>query len=184
MQKSKGMKATSILLQTGLWIGCSALLAFSGAGAGAPKGAAVPSSAEIATRPGRSALSGAARAALHARMKGHGDDMAHLSMAVVGLRYEEASSRAHQIATEPKMARDFGGDLSSVNAELPSRFFTLQDELSKRASALEAAAKAQDDAALAPAYGRVAEACVACHSQYLPREARAQDPLPGAAVAP
>jgi len=133
-------------------------------------GATPPTPAGGRPQSARTPLASSVKAALHTRMAGHEDDMAGLVHAVVLLQYEAAARTAHRIAAEPKLARAFGDDLSSVNAEIPLRFFELQDNLGQRASALEAAALARDDAALAEAYGRLAAACVACHSAYLTRE--------------
>ena len=76
-------------------------------------------------------------------------------------------SVASRIASEPRLVRPIVGGEYDLNAALPETFFVLQDEARLRAQALGEASRAQDDVALAKAFGRLTETCVACHSAYL-----------------
>jgi len=107
-----------------------------------------------------------ARDVLRDRMARHGADMTVLMATVLMLDHELAAELAHNIATEPRLARPRAGDSDAVNALLPPRFFDLQDQLKTRASEVVTAAHQRDDARLVKAYGRLAETCVACHSTY------------------
>jgi hypothetical protein len=107
-----------------------------------------------------------ARELLVERMRDHRAIMSGLTWAVVLLDRPAVEELAGDLASAPRLARTdpSAGDL---NALLPARFFELQEQLSARARELSAAAKGKDDAALASAYGKLSETCVACHSVYL-----------------
>lgn len=113
-----------------------------------------------------------AREYLRRRMARHARDMQGLISAVVLLDKALARDLATGIATEPRLARPFGAadEDDTLNKALPLRFFTLQDELRLRAQQVADASKADDDRALAVAFGKLAETCVACHSAYLKPE--------------
>ncbi|MGZ3404931.1 MAG: hypothetical protein ACXVAN_00700 [Polyangia bacterium] len=108
-----------------------------------------------------------ARSLLHTRMQHHGAAMTELLATVVLLDYEGTERAAHEIATEPRLARPTSMDATQLNARLPERFFVLQDQLHTRAAQLESAATARDPGRLADSYGQLTETCVACHSVYL-----------------
>jgi cytochrome c556 len=112
-------------------------------------------------------LPSAARSVLKKRMERHGRDMGDLMWAVLLLDYNTTQKLAQQVATEPLLARPLSGDASELNALLPERFFTLQDELKTNAAALARVAPRHDPEAMAEAYGRLARTCVACHQVYL-----------------
>lgn len=102
----------------------------------------------------------AARDALASKMRSHADDLEWLMAAVLMLNHDLAQQAATEIANTPRLSRPLPGDLQSVNALLPPRFFALQDALAERARAVAAAARARDDPALARAMGRLPETCV------------------------
>ena len=112
-------------------------------------------------------LPSAARSVLKQRMERHGRDMGDLMWAVLLLDYDTTQKLARQVSTEPLLARPLSGDASELNALLPERFFTLQDELKTHAAALARVAPRHDPEAMAEAYGRLARTCVACHQVYL-----------------
>jgi hypothetical protein len=58
-------------------------------------------------------------------------------------------------------------DPSQLNAQLPARFFALQDELRGQLQTLERAAQARDANATADALAASMKSCVACHDAYL-----------------
>lgn len=107
-----------------------------------------------------------ARELLVERMRDHRAGMSGLTWAVLLLDRAAVHELADDIASSPRLARTdpAAGDLNSL---LPPRFFDLQEDLRTRAQELARAAKSGDDAALAKAYGRLSETCVACHSVYL-----------------
>ena len=107
------------------------------------------------------------RPVLRNRMKRHGDDMVQLVLAVTLLKRDLVKASADRIASEPRFARPIVGSNDALNNALPERFFTLQAEVAERARALSVAAARRDDHALASAFGRLTETCVACHSAFL-----------------
>ncbi len=109
----------------------------------------------------------AARQALGRRMSEHADQLEWVLSAVLMLNYDLAARSATNLADDPKLAPPPPGDLDTLNAALPKRFFVLQAQLSKRARAVAAAAKAHDDVKLSQSVGRLTETCVACHAVYL-----------------
>jgi hypothetical protein len=111
-------------------------------------------------------LSPLLRELLHKRMERHGADMSQLVSQVVLLRYDAIVPLSEHIVREPQLARPLPGEMDQLNAQLPSRFFTFQEELRERARQLTDAARARDDKALAGAFGRLTESCVACHAAY------------------
>jgi hypothetical protein len=107
------------------------------------------------------------RETLAASMDRHGEELVYLLSSVVLLHYEEAEELAQMIANEPKLGRPAPGDAASLNAMLPTGFFTYQDALSERAKELADAARARQDVRLVKAFGALSETCVGCHSAYL-----------------
>lgn len=113
-------------------------------------------------------LSELARQLLRRRMERHGRDLHQLATGVVLLRREVVIALAQTISTEPRITRPLPDTRDELNSALPERFFVLQDEVRERAKALAEAAKSRDDAAVADAYGRTIQTCVACHVSFLP----------------
>jgi hypothetical protein len=107
------------------------------------------------------------RETLSASMGRHGEELTFLLANVILLQYDDAAELAQLLADEPKLGRAAAGDLESLNALLPESFFVFQNQLSERAKALAAAARAKDDSAFVKAFGAVAETCVGCHASYL-----------------
>lgn len=108
-----------------------------------------------------------ARQLLRRRMERHGRDLNQLSSGVVLLRREVVLAVAQTISSEPRITRPLPDSRDELNGALPERFFVLQDEVRERAKALTEAAKNRDDAAVAEAYGRTIQTCVACHVSFL-----------------
>lgn len=112
-------------------------------------------------------LSVQARAMLAQKMESHGLGLMRLVADVVLLSYADVETAAHEIADQPGLARPRPDAPDTLNDQLPTRFFDLQDQLRTRASVLADAAKRQNDADMSAAFARVTETCVACHSAYL-----------------
>lgn len=108
-----------------------------------------------------------ARQLLRRRMERHGRDLNQLATGVVLLRREVVVAIAQTISTEPRITRPLPDTRDELNGALPERFFVLQDEVRERAKALAEAAKNRDDAAVAEAYARTIQTCVACHVSFL-----------------
>lgn len=123
------------------------------------------------TEPEAEALSPVVRHFLHRRMERHGDDMTKLVRAVVLFDRRSARSLATDIANEPRLARPLSGDDAELNAQLPSRFFALQDELRQRAKTLVSATTSSDPTVLNAAFGRLTETCITCHTAFRPTAA-------------
>ncbi|MER2565640.1 MAG: cytochrome c [Myxococcaceae bacterium] len=113
------------------------------------------------------ALSELARQLLRRRMERHGRDLNQLATGVVLLRREVVLAIAQTISTEPRITRPLPDTRDELNGALPERFFVLQDEVRERAKALAEAARSRDDAAVAEAYSRTIQTCVACHVSFL-----------------
>lgn len=120
-----------------------------------------------AGEPDPTTLSPMARQFLRRRMASHRDDMTKLVLAVALLQRAQARALANDIANEPRIARPIAGGDADLNAELPSRFFALQDELRARAKDLVQAVETRSDAEVGAAFGRLTGTCVACHSAFL-----------------
>lgn len=127
----------------------------------------VPPTPVTTTSPGKG-LHPAVRGVIDTKMEAHAQEMTDLVMLVVLLEREDAAKAADRIAAEPRIARAIDG--SEASAGIPEQFFKLQDQLSKRATALGAAARKGDDQEMARAFGELAATCVACHTRYLEEE--------------
>jgi hypothetical protein len=114
--------------------------------------------------PGR--LSPVARSLLEGRMQRHGLAMENLSTRVVLLEYEQVVAAARDITDEAPLSRPLHGT-DEINAQIPPRFFDLQDELRVQVRAMAEAARSRDAPALGEAYGRSVRTCVGCHQLYL-----------------
>lgn len=112
-------------------------------------------------------LSPLARGLLHKRMQRHGRDQSRLVLAVTLLQRDVVKSIANDIAAEPRIVRPIAEGQDDLNAQLPERFFVLQDALQLRAKDLVTAAAKKDDASMAKSFGQFVEICVNCHSAYL-----------------
>lgn len=112
-------------------------------------------------------LSVQARALLKQKMESHGLGMMRLVADVVLLSYRDVEVAANEIAEQPGLARPREDAPNTLNDQLPTMFFDLQDQLRARAKSLADAAKRENDAEMSAAFTRVTETCVACHSAYL-----------------
>jgi mono/diheme cytochrome c family protein len=112
-------------------------------------------------------LSQEAKSVMRPRMKQHGPDMERLIWSVVLLQRGQTRVLAERLAGAERLARPLPNQLDTINAAVPELFFTLQDQLHDRAGDLQAAAARGDDDAVAAAFGKMAETCVACHARYL-----------------
>jgi hypothetical protein len=95
-------------------------------------------------------------------MNNHGVTQMRLSVSVVLLDYDDVRQAAEGILVQPDLPLD-----AATQAALPARFFELQKDLKNQAHALEEAAGKRDDRAMAAAYARLSETCVACHAAYV-----------------
>lgn len=107
------------------------------------------------------------RGVIDERMEKHGETAMRLSLSVVLLEYGDVWDAAQGIVEQPGIARPRMGAEDAINAELPSLFFDLQDQLRVRAKDLQKAAKRKESTELSSAYGRLTETCVSCHAVYL-----------------
>jgi cytochrome c556 len=130
--------------------------------------AAGPTSAPAATTqalPGDK-LPEAVRRALGHRMVHHAQQLGELLKAVLILDHAAVEERVGALI-ESKLARPAAGETDTLNSSIPKRFFDLQDNLVKQATAVREAAHQGDDAKMGEAFGKLAQACVACHAVYL-----------------
>lgn len=111
-------------------------------------------------------LPGPVRVILKERMKTHAERMRELMSAIMVLDYAVIRDRSAAIANDGSLARPLSGDASELNAALPEKFFTFQDEMRERSKTLSAAADRLDAFQVADAYGRLSETCVRCHAVY------------------
>ena len=108
-----------------------------------------------------------ARAAVKTQMRTHARGMLELSSTVTVLDYDGARAATERLLQEPRIARPVTGDASELNAALPPRFFTLQDQLRQDLQRLQHDAAARDSNALAGSYAATTRTCIACHDAYL-----------------
>ena len=125
----------------------------------------VPQTAPVDPMPGK--LHPVVRTLVDTKMEAHAQDMTDLLVLVVLLEREAAAETADRIAAEPKIMESVGHD---VQMRVPTDFVRMQDELSRRAKAVAAAARERDDAAMSQAFGRLTETCIGCHVRYLDSE--------------
>lgn len=112
-------------------------------------------------------LSDPARAALKTQMRTHARGMMELVSRVTLLDWDGVIVAAQRVLDEPRIARPLTGDASELNASLPARFFTLQDELRTQLQAMQRAASAHDTDGLADSFAATTRTCVRCHDAYL-----------------
>ena len=138
-------------------------------------------SAIIATRsvaaptnaPGQTAdpLAPPVRRAIALRMKNHGADLNALLSAVIILDHQAVENRARSIGETPMLPRPAPSEINTLNAAVPERYFSFQDQFAKQAKALADAAHRRDDAKMAHAFSQLTETCVGCHSAFMWRVA-------------
>ncbi len=88
------------------------------------------------------------------------------------LRTVRVARLAGAIASEPRITRPGVGSGDELNAELPERFFVLQDELRSKAKTLADAALDAPGDALVQKYSDLTRTCVSCHQSFLDRRTR------------
>jgi cytochrome c' len=137
------------------------------AACGRPEPTAPSVTPDTARRP----LPGPVRDLIAGSMRVHGESMETLLLSALRLDYETTASYSSWLADEPHIPRP-GTAPDSINRAIPASFFDLQDAMFDAADALTAAARRRDDPAMAAAFGRLAQSCIACHSVYLPRGPR------------
>jgi len=108
-----------------------------------------------------------ARAAVTTQMHTHARGMLELTSTVTVLDYDGVRAATERLLQEPRIARPVTGDASELNAALPVRFFTLQDQLRDDLQHLQHDAAAHDANALAGSYAATTHTCIACHDAYL-----------------
>lgn len=106
-------------------------------------------------------LTEASRAFLKTKMKNHGKDMKELSIAVAIMKMSEVQRLAQSVANAPRLDPAVG-----PAAQLPTRFFELQNELKKNAQALSDAGKANDASAVLNEYKALITTCTTCHLSF------------------
>jgi len=107
-----------------------------------------------------------ARAALKTRMQHHGKTVDALVWAVLLRDDPEIEAAATDVLAEAPLSRPLTDDATELNALLPERFFTLQDQLRTEAQSLKAAAQAHNRGQVSIAYGQLSQTCVSCHQVY------------------
>jgi hypothetical protein len=112
-------------------------------------------------------LSTTVRGILADRMRRHGQSLSELAVDVVVLDWKRVAALSSEIRQDASLARPVGQDATELNAQLPDRFFVLQDQLKLSAAELEKAAAAKNVDAMARAWGDMSSACVRCHATYL-----------------
>jgi cytochrome c556 len=107
-----------------------------------------------------------ARAVLRTIMTAHAHNMGDLVSAIMVLDYDRILSGAEAVVSDASLARPLTGDATELNALLPEKFFSTQDQLRREARGLADAARARSAFQVASAYGRLSEVCVNCHAVY------------------
>jgi hypothetical protein len=110
-----------------------------------------------------------AEAKLTDRMKRHGADLLELTHAVTVIDRKAIAETADRIRLDTALTLHVDGGV--VN---DPRFQQLDQQLRERVTELATAARASDDKALAPAFGRTMETCVRCHVTYYRKGTRAR----------
>ncbi len=108
-----------------------------------------------------------ARAALATQMHSHARGMMELVSTATVLDYDGVSASVQRLLAEPRVARPLSGDATEMNAQLPARFFALQDELRVNLQGVARAAAAHDPDALADSFAAVSKTCIRCHGAYV-----------------
>jgi hypothetical protein len=102
---------------------------------------------------------------LKTKMGRHDAQMKALVARVILLDDDGVARAAGRLFDEPSLARPVAGD--ELNGLLPERFFTLQDELRRRARQLVIASERHDRAAVADEFAALSKTCITCHEVYL-----------------
>lgn len=106
-------------------------------------------------------LSDASRVFLKTKMKNHVKDMKELSIAVAIMKMTEVQRLAQGVANAPRLDPTVG-----PAAQLPPRFFELQNELKKNAQAVSDAGKANDANGVLSHYQALIATCTTCHLSF------------------
>lgn len=106
-------------------------------------------------------LTEASRVFLKLKMKNHVKDMKELSIAVAIMKMSEVQRLAQGVANAPRLDPAVG-----PAAQLPNRFFELQNELKKNAQALSDAGKAGDATTVLDEYKTLITTCTTCHLSF------------------
>jgi cytochrome c556 len=106
------------------------------------------------------------REVLRTLMASHARNMGDLMESIMVLDYPRIHAGARAIIGEASVARPVSQDATELNAQLPAKFFELQDALRAEAKVLAATAEAMDPFKVAESYGRLSETCVRCHAVY------------------
>lgn len=109
----------------------------------------------------------AARAALRTQMHTHARGMLELTSTATLLDYGGVRTTVARLLDEPRVARPLGRDATELNAQLPARFFTLQDQLRDELHTIDRDAAAHDPEGLAHSFGAAIQTCIHCHDAYL-----------------
>jgi hypothetical protein len=112
------------------------------------------------------ALPEVSRAVLRTLMAAHARNMSDLVSAIMLLDYPRINAGAKGVASDASVARPLTGDATELNAQLPARFFQLQDDLRAEAAKLAVSAENLDAFQVADSYGRLSQTCVRCHAVY------------------
>jgi hypothetical protein len=108
-----------------------------------------------------------ARAALSTQMRTHVRGMIELVSTATVLDYDATSASVRRLLDEPRVARPMGGGADELNAQLPARFFELQDELRANLETVGRAAAVRSPDALADSLGATMKTCIHCHDAYV-----------------
>lgn len=109
----------------------------------------------------------AARAALKTQMHTHARGTLELTSAATLLDYETVGATVKRLLEEPRVAPPLSRDASELNAQLPPRFFALQDQLRDELQRVGRAASSRDAEALADSFGATMKTCIQCHDAFL-----------------
>ena len=111
-------------------------------------------------------LSDTVRAAVASEMHAHARGMLELMSTATVLDWEGTVAAVDRVLAEPRLARPQSQDATELNATLPPRFFTLQDELRLQLQAVRKAAAAHDAEAFADGFTGATRTCIHCHDAY------------------
>jgi cytochrome c556 len=100
-------------------------------------------------------------------MVDHSGDLNALMDSMLMLDYQFVEQTARKVAAAPALPRPVHGETNTLSASVPTRFFDLQDLLTKQLKALADAAHARDSVKSAHAFSQITETCVSCHSEFM-----------------
>jgi len=107
------------------------------------------------------------RRAISLRMVNHGSNLTNMVNAAIILDLESVEYHAKEIGTEPTLSRPAAGEVDTLSAAVPKRFFDLQDQLKQQAKALGDAAHQRDKTRVSHTFAQLAETCMTCHSEFM-----------------